>query len=464
MKRRSILLRLVIIQMLILQLIWLASSYLSYRSALTLETGSFDRQQSIVAKGIVAVAEDLVTAQASLVAAGMRRLEQTYREAFEQSITAERGEKIGFKPVFEVWHQDGSLLYRTSGMEPFGIPPGQQGFTEKMLQGEPWHFYTVASHSGRVSLTLGESLGVRRALFLPPLKSLLINLLVQFGVFLLISWLALRVGLRPLRRVVRELANRSRFDLSPVATGEDYRETRPLVTALNDMMHRVATLLSHEKAFLADAAHELRTPITTVRTQLHVLLNARDEAERSEVAAEIEAGLDRAASLTHQLITMARVESDAYALHPAALDLAELVQDGIAQAAPSAVKRRLELAYNGPANLPAVADAAALRSVLNNLLENAIKYSTPGGQVEVSLQTVSGAHQFTVRDDGPGIPEACHARLFERFYRVPGVQQAGSGLGLAIVKNLVVRHGGSIEIIDGLSGRGIGFSVTLPAG
>ncbi|MBK9617005.1 MAG: sensor histidine kinase N-terminal domain-containing protein [Uliginosibacterium sp.] len=464
MKRRSILLRLVIIQMLILQLIWLASSYLSYRSALTTETGSFDRQQSIVAKGIVAVAEDLAAAQPNLVAASMRRMEHTYRDAFEQSVSAERGEKVGFSPVFEVWHKSGSLLYRTDGAAPFEVPPEQHGFTERTFQGEPWHFYTVQSHTGLVTVTLGESLGVRRALFKPPLKSLLINLLVQFGVFLLISWLALRIGLRPLRDIARELTSRSRLDLRPVAQGENYRETRPLVMALNDMMRRVAAMLQHEKAFLADAAHELRTPITTVRTQLHVLLNARDETERTEVAHEIEAGLDRASSLTHQLITMARVESDAYSLHPTALDLAELVQDCIALAAPAAVKRRLELAYTGPGSAPAVADAAALQSVLNNLLENAIKYNTAGGQIEVSLQTHASKHQLVVRDDGPGVPDTCRARLFERFYRVPGVQQAGSGLGLAIVKNLVVRHGGSIEVIEGLSGRGIGFAISLPAG
>lgn len=462
MKQRSLLLRLVIIQMVVLQLIWVASSYIAYRSHLSSETGIFSRQQSVVAKGIAAVAQDLAAAQPKLVAENVRRLEQTYRDTIEEGVVVDRGEKIGFKPVFEVWRADGVLLYRTEGMQPFEIRAENHTFTDKRYQGSTWRFYTVHSDSGLVEVILGESLQVRRALFTPPLKSFLINLLVQFGVFLLISWLALRVGLRPLRSMTRELAGRSRLDLRPFARGGEYRETQPLVTALNEMMRRIAAMLQHEKAFLADAAHELRTPITAVRTQLHVLLNARDEAERNEVAQEIEVGLDRASSLTHQLITMARVESEAYSLHLAELDLAELVQECVAKAAPAAMKLKLELAYAGPATLNAVADAAALQSVLNNLLENAIKYASPGGEIEVLLQAGLHTHHLLVRDDGPGVPSESIPRLFERFYRVPGVRQCGSGLGLAIVKNLVERHGGTIVVTEGLHGKGIGFTINLP--
>jgi len=463
MKRRSILLRLVVIQMLILQVVWAISGYVSYRSALTTETGSFDRQQAMVAKGLAGIAENLAAEHSALLVQSIQRMEQTYREAFEQSAAEQRGQRIGFRPVIEVWHKDGTLLYRSAGATPFELDIPSNTFIDKIYQNESWHFYSILSDSGLVTVIMGESLEVRKSLFRPPLAQFLTHLLIAFGIFLFISWLALRVGLRPLRQMARELRSRSRLDLRPFAYGEKYFETRPLVAALNDLMRRVATLLQHEKAFLADAAHELRTPITAVRTQLHVLLHARDDAERAEVAQEIEAGLDRASSLTHQLITMARVDSEAYELQLARVDLAELAQDCIANLAPLAMRKKIDISYFGPTHMCMVGDAGALQSILNNLLENAIKYVPPQGQIEVQLQGGLHTNRLVVRDDGPGIPPESAPRLFERFYRVPNNTSGGSGLGLAIVKKLVERHDGSIFVVDGLNGRGVGFEVMLPS-
>lgn len=458
MKKRSILLRTVVIQFLVFLVAVAISNILGVREALRTQTGSFDTLQATVARGMATMAErNLVNPE--LLRANARLLEQTYQETSQiPDVTVE-----AFNPVMEIWTARGELLYRTPENPPLGVAPSLNGFAEVRYRSGVWHAYGVASKSGSVRVVLAESLDRRKSSLTPRWQDVVINLVVLFLIFFATAWVSLRVGLRPLRKLAAEIAARTPQDLQALTLGLGYSETAPLAAALNGMMARVAASQKREQAFLADAAHELRTPIAAIQAQLHALLHARNEVERAEIGQDIQQGLDRAASLARQLIALARVQSEGYVVQTQGVDLVELVRDRIAAYVPLARGRGMTLAYLGVEQAEVLADPAALAAVVDNLLDNAIKYGRERGMVELDIRFESRHVLLRVRDDGPGVAPAHRARLFERFFRVPESNASGSGLGLAIVRSLVERHHGTVTWIAGLNGAGIGFELRLPA-
>lgn len=460
MRKRSILLRAALVQVAVFALILAAINYFGIRQALRERTGVFDTLQTTVAQGAAAMAESNLV-HPELLQSDAKLIEDTYRKSNRWPDTG----ATPFVPLIEIWAADGRLLYRTAGEAPFQAVPASGHFSEIVHRGGTWRLYTASGPQDKIRFVLAESLDWRRACVVPKWHEIAINLLILFALFWLTSWVALRAGLRPLRTLAAELSQRRPQALQPVHTGLDYKETYPLVAALNGMMARVTGSLQREQAFLADAAHELRTPIAAIQVQLYGLLNARSTEEREEIGRDIQQGLDRASSLAHQLIALARVQSEGFVMSRKRVDLVEVASDCIAAYVPLARTRTqtISLAYCGGDHAWVDADPAALASVVDNLLDNAIKYGSVGGQIEVDLRIERSQIVLSVRDDGPGVPPEHRERLFERFYRVPDTTASGSGLGLAIVRSLVERHGGTVALCDGLGGKGIGFVVTLAA-
>jgi signal transduction histidine kinase len=285
-------------------------------------------------------------------------------------------------------------------------------------------------------------------------------MLIALPLILLPLWLAVSQGLKPLRRLSRAVAARDPDDLAPTGLVARHRELQPLVAAIDDLLARLRAKVAREQAFVHDAAHELRTPMAVISAQVHALVQAGDPPARREAEARLDASIARASNLVDQLLALARLD-DARAPRRETLDVAALAQQELALLAPRALAAGLELGLDAPEALVAEVEPAAFRSILRNLVVNAIHYVPAGGQVAVSVVATAGGLVLRVVDDGPGIAAALRATVFDRFVRGTGHDVAGSGLGLAIVRQAARRAGGDVVLHDGPDGRGCAFEVTL---
>ena len=297
--------------------------------------------------------------------------------------------------------------------------------------------------------------------FLSYNSSVLIEyLLLALPFVVLPVWWSVRTGLRPLEQFAHALKGRRQGDLAPVGHAVRHRELQPLSEALEDLLAQLRQKLDRERLFVQDAAHEIRTPLAVVGTQAHVLAHAPAAEDRERALALLNQAIARASHLAQQLLVLATLDGDARPA-PRRVDVAQAARELLAQLAPLAMERGIELSLDAPEQLWAQVDAAAFGSILGKLVDNAIRYGRDGGAIVATLRAAEGGLELLVRDDGAGIPPPERGRVFERFYRVPGNERPGSGLGLAIVQQAAARMGGQVEITEGLAGSGVGFRVRL---
>ncbi|HEX7439765.1 MAG TPA: ATP-binding protein, partial [Caldimonas sp.] len=262
----------------------------------------------------------------------------------------------------------------------------------------------------------------------------------------------------PLQRVAADVRERDEQSLQPLPTAQLPDEVAPLVQALNALLQRLGASLDKERAFVADAAHELRSPLTALKLQLQLLRRATDEAGRAAAVAGLAAGIDRAARLVEQLLTLARSEPGAPPVAMESVDLSELAREALVDSHAYALARGSELRLDAAQPVVIAGERNALSSALRNLVDNALRYSPPGARVELRVWSEHGAALLRVDDSGPGIPSAERARVFDRFYRRAAGGEEGTGLGLAIVRSVAERHGAELTLGDSPAG---GLRVTL---
>jgi two-component system, OmpR family, sensor histidine kinase QseC len=295
-------------------------------------------------------------------------------------------------------------------------------------------------------------------------KNLLPNLLIAFPLVVLPLWLAANYGLQPLQQLGEQIATRSADDASNLKLHTVHAELNPLVNAINGLAAKLTQKMQRERAFVQDAAHELRTPLAVVAAQAHVLAKSELAAARQQAETQLQDAIARASHLVQQLLALSAVDAD----RPPVLetvDLAQMIRDHLAQRASLVSEPPIELSLEAPDQCLQRVDRLAVQSVLSNLLDNAIRYGHPPGEaghVVTRLQTTAKQWQLEVTDDGPGIPLSERQRVFERFYRSAGQDSSGSGLGLAIVQQATTRLGGRMELREGLNGRGCCFCLTVP--
>jgi signal transduction histidine kinase len=287
---------------------------------------------------------------------------------------------------------------------------------------------------------------------------------------LLIAW----VATLPVRRLAREIEGRDAADLRPVDDTRVPAELRPVAGAINGWLRSLAqargaeaAARERERTFFANAAHELRTPLAAIGAHAHTLAQraaGQGEPAQAATTAGLQAAVRRMAALLDQLLLLARLDAQAHTEAVLPLDLAQVLRERVAHAAPRALALGTQLSLQAQAPAPLHAQPEALHSVIDNLIDNALKYTPPGGEVQVLLQRRAPGWAVGVLDNGPGVPPALHEQVFERFFRAPGAQQPGTGLGLAIVRETTRAAGGTVALGPGLGGRGLGIWVTWPAG
>jgi two-component system sensor histidine kinase QseC len=366
-----------------------------------------------------------------------------------------------YRIAFQIYDHHGHLLL-ASPNAPAKMAPGLHNqFEDHWYNGRGWRGITYQADVGAVVVAM--PLEPREEMVDYILLNSLWPIPVSLIIVALLVWWAVGRGLAPLDQVAGELAQRDSEDLSHLPDQQTPKEIRPLVDALNRLLGRLSHTLENERRFTADAAHELRTPLTAIKIQAEVAQRAQEPQRRARALEQITQGIDRTTHLVEQLLTLARADtSRAHALERKQLDLAALVRQEMAQQAPEALEKQLQLEFDNQAEgLRIQGDPKLLAVLLRNLINNAVKYARPDGQILVSIQTQEHALRLSVADNGPGIPPEQRQQLFERFKR--GNQQvAGSGLGLSIVKRITELHQTTIRLEDGLNGEGLGVVLEFP--
>ncbi len=360
----------------------------------------------------------------------------------------------------QIWAPDGAQIFRSTGTT---LPPqAVLGFSDIAVQGVRFRVYSLQTpeHTIQIAQDLDARQARARAL---ALRAVLPVALLAPLLMLAVGWLISK-SLAPVNRMRKQVAARAADDLSPLPAAGLPEEVLPLVQEINLLFGRVREAFAAQQHFVADAAHELRSPLTALRLQAQALRRTQDEAGRDASVARLNDGIDRAIQLVNQLLVLAREDGDAGT--PATwqrIDLQDLARQVVSDVLPQAQARHIDIGL-------ATADAASARGqteplhiLLRNLLDNAIKYSPEGGQIDISLSSHEGAASLIVEDSGHGIPEAEQERVFDRFYRASGTQAPGSGLGLAIVKAVATRH--AAQVLLGRSHRlgGLKVEVRFPA-
>jgi len=379
---------------------------------------------------------------------------------------AEDGQRVGAPGAhlgFQVHDGSGALLVRGGARAPALADDKQRGFFEFDAGDETWRVLRHVSANGTRRIDVTQGLDMRARIMHAELlnQQTLVQLLICFPFLCLPIWLAVRTGLAPLLRLSHVLSARQPGELEPIRMDLPYQELTPLIDALNATLSRLSELLRRERAFLADAAHELRTPLAVISAQYDTLRKAPNGDQREEAMLRLSLGVTRSVRLVNQLLALARLEADVEG-RQSHVDLANLIRDCLVMHASAAAERCIELSYHGCDSMVTCCPSHAVEMIVHNLVSNGIRHGRAGGQVEVVLDT-NGDDEYliSVSDDGLGISAEEHQHVFERFWRgtASEVQTPGSGLGMAIVLAAARQLGGRIALGAGMKGEGL--KVTL---
>lgn len=442
--------RLLLASMLVLVGMWLLWSCLHIASMTSEHTGWWDKSLRDVAHQIVTSLPENI----SLLSADSNRLQLPPNYQMNEDDLS-----------FQIWASDKSNLLRSLESPESPLRPDfEPGFATVEIDGRTWRVYSVPDASGRVHVQTGLPQDAFEGNLRHWAKSTLLAALLVCATLSLTLKLVVRWSLKPVTALQNNIATRQEYDLTPLPTTKLPQEIAPLVESFNRLLLRIHTAIDNERQFIADAAHELRTPMAAIQTHAQVALGADTPDETRAALGRLVAAVERGTRLTQQLLDSARLESNYGGKHER-VDLVRVVRlvadefDIFAQQRHQTISIDAQPCFiNG--------DVDELGILLRNLLDNALRYSGEGSRVELSCGTAPSTDGITlcVRDNGPGVPdEAQRERIFERFYRADQDHRRGSGIGLSLVRRIAQSHGAELKVTEGLDQRGLCISVHFPS-
>ena len=336
-----------------------------------------------------------------------------------------------------------------------------EGFATVEHEGRPWRVY--ATRSGKQAIQVAQPTALRTELAARSAARLLLPVVIVLPFLALLGWWIVGRGLAPLAVVAQTLSQRDPTSLRPIAVDKLPIEVQPLVESLNALLQRLDESFDMQRRFAADAAHELRTPLTALTLQIQLAERAQSVDERVIAFERMEQGIKRATRLVHQLLTMARLDPEAAQKPAVPTDLGSLATSVVDELRPLAAQKSIVLNVDARAPAWVLGQEDALRILLTNLIDNAIRYTAPSGRVDLSVQPGDVNVQLIVQDTGPGIPADERERVFDRFYRGRDAAAGGSGLGLAIVRQIATLHAGTVTLSAANPGSGTQVLATFPA-
>ena len=326
-----------------------------------------------------------------------------------------------------------------------GQEAGEVGYRNEEYRGQDLRVaYSVIAAPdgwGRALIEVGETLDKRQQLSNKIIASVILPQFVIIPLAVVLVWFGLSRGLRPLTRLRERIEKRREGDLSPIASGRVPEELQPLADAFNSMLARMQHNMDVQRRFVADAAHQMRTPLTGLKTQAQLAARESDPEALRFALEQISGSADRASHLVNQLLALARAEASEHVEQPLVpVDLEQVLRDAVSLWVPNAMRRNIDLGFEAEGAVNVLGNAFLLREMINNLLDNALRYSQDGGQVTARVLAQGDFALLEIEDSGIGISEEDAYKVFERFYRVEGTGVDGSGLGLAIVREIAELH------------------------
>jgi len=384
--------------------------------------------------------------------------------AFNEALGKAGRHRIGHpyesKLAFQVWGDGSGLLVHTPSAPTLDPAPSVPGFYDFTADGKQWRGFVLPVPDKHWVIWVGERHDVRYDLIDRIVRHTLFPFLLGSVGLALLVWAAIGWGLRPLQNMADVIRARHADSLEPLQLVPLPSELEPMQAAINRLLAQIEDVLRREHRFIADAAHEMRTPLAILRLHAQNAQTASTDAERQKALGFLLGGVDRLTRVVNQLLTLARVQPRLGQCASAEVDLAEVVTDTMAELAPWILERGLEPSLDiGDGDHRLLIDGGALGIALQNLISNAVEHSPPGGRIAVSLRRLGQGAELVVEDEGPGIDEENLRRVFERFFsrNTPN----GAGLGLSIVATIVERMGGQVRLTNRADG-GLAATVSLP--
>ena len=364
--------------------------------------------------------------------------------------------------LFQIWDEQ-RLLYKNKGASdtPFSTN-GANGFGWTVINGQPWRTYVTWDTEHQLQIQVGEPVSHRKEISGRFAYKLLLFALFIIPLLIAGIWWTVNRVFQSLHASAEEVSQRTPNDLRLVSLEGRPVEVRPLLNAINRLFERVSRTLANEQRFTADAAHELRTPLAAIKTNLQIIQRARNEHERTEAIQGLGVSVDRATRLVEQLMTLARLDPQ----HPQqapmhTIDLSSVIAQQVPYWATLAAQKHLHFQTQlSTARCQLHQDSFLI--LLRNLLDNAFRYTSESGTVSLSCGTDHRGVYMLITDDGIGIPADMRERVFERFMRLAGADKPGSGLGLSIVRQIADMHHATLELTDGPEGKGLSVRLSWP--
>ncbi len=360
--------------------------------------------------------------------------------------------------AIQIWDRGGVL--RFSSRPELDLPRQSAGSHRLDWLEEDWHVYTLVSDA--TTIQVANTAANRAVMFSEITRGLLIPLGVLIAILGCLLWIAVDEAIRPLETIRREISSLDVAQPHTLPLADYPSEIVPLVATLDHLLERLDQVLNSHRRFIADAAHELRTPLAAIGLQTQIALASNAEGDRRDALNMLKVSVDRASRLIAQLLQLARFDPETRSTTtklPLALD--NMVKLAVNEFSFVAESREIDLGVARCDPVQIHANADGLRVLLDNLIDNAIRYGRPGGQIDIEVVALGTGAVLKVIDDGPGIPDQEKETVFERFRRLANAETPGSGLGLAIVNEIVLEHRGSITLND-TPGGGLTVCVELP--
>jgi two-component system sensor histidine kinase QseC len=369
--------------------------------------------------------------------------------------------------AFQVWElgekRGERLRVHSTDAPNVRLSPQREGFSDVDVEGRRWRVFSTWARKRRYLIQVGEERAARDRLAASVGANVLQPIVLALPLLGVLVWLGVRWGTRPLAALRAQVVQRDPDNLAPLEVVDAPVEVAPLAESLNRLLARVRVSIEGERRFTADAAHELRTPVAAVRAHAEVARAASTEAERRAALDNILAGCDRAAHAIDQLLTLARLDPGHAGGHREPCDLREAAKRAVADVAPMAVARGVEVELTDGPPVTVAGNAGLLAIMARNLVDNAVRYSGPGGSARVEVVQDGAMPRLVVSDQGPGIAPADRPAMGQRFHRLASGSEAGAGLGLSIVRRIAELHGAAVHFEDGPGGRGLSVIVEFPS-
>ncbi|BDC44707.1 ATP-binding protein [Paraburkholderia terrae] len=444
---RSIRRRLTLLVLSAIVLVWLYSLYSSYHQAIhEVEEWDETRIEQVARALLVLDVRDL----------------PAYTGASFTPRDDDGDNDASMRLLYEVTAADGRVLAASPGLSSLGVP-ARPAHASGLLRVDDakWRVYVLGDTARGRTVRILEQRMHRSELSSMVAQRIARPLALVLPVLAMLVWFAIGRSLTPLHTLSEAIEARSPDSLDAIADKGVPDEVFPLVAALNTLLQRLRQSLDRERAFTGDAAHELKTPLAAIKVQAQVALTARDPERQRRAMQRVVEAVDRSTHLADQLLALARLEESA-PLPSARVDLADMAKACIVDQHAYADHKKMSLTLRADGATIVRAPPALVRILLDNLVDNAIKYGHAQGRVEIAIWSDADTAFLEVRDDGPGVAQENLSRLHDRFFRAANHVEKGSGLGLSIVARIVAKVRGKLEYTTGLDGKGFGVRVGLP--